>query len=143
MTLSGPPSASRVRMFQLMRYAAVGIATNLAGYLLYLAVTWSGVEPKMAMSVLYLAGATAGFVANRYWTFAHKGSVGMSAVRYAIAHALGYLLNLALLSIFADRMGYPHQWVQAAAVIVVALFLFAVFRIFVFSESQAVDRRGQ
>jgi putative flippase GtrA len=117
---------------QLVRYAVVGIATNLAGYAVYLLVTWAGVEPKLAMSCLYAIGATVSFLGNRTWTFGHRGNVAGAAARFAIAHLLGYLLNLALLVVFVDRLGFPHQLVQAVAVVVVALFLFVLFRVFVF-----------
>jgi len=47
-------------------------------------------------------------------------------------HPIGYLANLALLYVFTDRLGYPHQVVQAAAIFVVAGILFLLFRFFVF-----------
>lgn len=119
-------------MKRLVRYAVVGIATNLAGYAVYLLVTWAGVEPKIAMTCLYAVGAAVSFVGNRNWTFGHRGSITAGAVRFAIAHLLGYLLNLSLLVIFVDRLGLPHQLVQGVAILVVALFLFVLFRAFVF-----------
>jgi putative flippase GtrA len=117
---------------QLVRYAVVGIASNVAGYLAYLLITWLGVGPKLAMSCLYVLGATVSFIGNRRWTFSHEGSISASAVRFAIAHALGYLLNLSILLVFVDHLGFPHQLVQAVAIVVVALFLFVLFRLFVF-----------
>ena len=127
-------------MKQLFRYAAVGAGSNLAGYLAYLGLTWLGVGPKLAMSCLYVLGASVSFAANRAWTFSHAGSVGASAVRFAIAHGLGYLLNLAILVAFVDHLGFPHQAVQAIAIVVVALFLFALFRLFVFPAGAARAR---
>jgi putative flippase GtrA len=117
---------------QLVRYAVVGLASNVSGYLAYLLITWLGVGPKLAMTCLYLLGATVSFVGNRRWTFSHEGSIGASAARFAIAHALGYLLNLSILLAFVDHLGFPHQAVQAVAIVVVALFLFVLFRLFVF-----------
>jgi putative flippase GtrA len=55
-----------------------------------------------------------------------------SGARYLVAHIFGYLVNLLILLTFVDRLGYSHQWVQAAAIIVVATFLFVAFRYFVF-----------
>lgn len=124
-------------MKQLLRYAAVGVGSNVAGYLAYLALTWLGTGPKLAMTCLYVLGASVSFVANRAWTFAHRGSIGASALRFAIAHALGYLLNLSILVVFVDHLGFPHQAVQAVAIVVVALFLFALFRAFVFPARAA------
>lgn len=122
-------------MIQLFRYAILGILSNACGYLIYLIITWLGVEPKKAMTGLYLVGATISFIGNRRWTFSYRGDVTSSLVRYSVVHFLGYILNLILLTIFVDQLGYPHQWVQAAAIFVVALFLFVMFRLFVFPNS--------
>jgi putative flippase GtrA len=119
---------------QLVRYGLVGIAINLLGYLLYLLLTFSGVTPKLAMSLLYFIGAFAGFWGNRRLTFMHQGSLIASGTRYLLAHGLGYLINLAILVTFVDWLGYPHQWVQAIAIFVVAGYLFIAFKIFVFAN---------
>lgn len=119
---------------QLLRYGLVGIAVNLAGYLVYLLITLVGVTPKITVSILYPLGALAGFWGNRQLTFMHRGSLLGSAGRYIVAHCLGYFLNLALLFVFVDRLGFAHQWVQAAAVIIVAGYLFLAFKFYVFSN---------
>ncbi|MGC7405613.1 GtrA family protein [Pandoraea pneumonica] len=120
----------------ILRYAIVGIACNAIGYTAYLVLTWLGVPFKLAMSVLYVLGICISFLGNRNWAFEHRGNVAGTALRFGLAHAAGYLLNLALLTLFVDRLGYPHQWVQAAAIFVVGGFLFVVFKCFVFRHVQ-------
>ena len=127
-------------MLQLIRYGVVGVASNAAIYCLYLLITWLGMEAKLAMTLVYLVGAAIGFFGNRKWTFEHGGAVTGAALRYVLAHTFGYLLNLAILYVFVDRYGYPHQWVQAAAIIVVAGCLFVIFKFLVFRESSSVAR---
>jgi putative flippase GtrA len=117
---------------QLFRYALVGTTINIAGYLVYLLITFLGVTPKIAVTFLYIAGASVGFWGNRKLAFMHQGSLLGSGVRYIIAHIFGYLLNLAILILFVDMLGYAHQWVQAFAVFVVAGYLFLAFKFFVF-----------
>ena len=85
---------------QLLRYALVGIAVNLAGYLVYLLITWLGVSPKITVSLLYPLGALAGYWGNRQLTFRHRGSLLSSGSRYVMAHCVGYLMNLAILFVF-------------------------------------------
>lgn len=121
-------------MQQLIRYGLVGVASNAAIYFVYLLITHLGVEPKTAMTLVYIIGASIGFVGNRKWTFAHRGDSSSAAMRYVLAHLLGYLLNFMILFTFVDRLGYAHQWVQAVAIIIVAGFLFIVFKYFVFRE---------
>ncbi|WP_375227394.1 GtrA family protein [Roseobacter sp. S98] len=117
---------------QLLRYAVVGVASNLAGYLLYLLVTYLWLPPKQAMTLLYAVGATVGYVGNRRLTFSYRDGVAASALRYSIAHLGGYFFNLALLLIFVDRLGYSHQLVQAIAIFLVAPYLFLAFKYYVF-----------
>lgn len=122
---------------QLIRYGLVGIASNLLGYLVYLLITYWGVEPKKTMTLLYVIGASIGFVGNRQWAFAHKGALLSSGVRYFIAHFFGYMINLLILLMFVDRLGYSHQWVQAVAIAIVAGFLFLAFKYFVFPKIES------
>lgn len=119
---------------QLIRFGIVGAVSNAAMYFIYLLITHLGVGPKIAMTLVYVIGASIGFVGNRTWTFTHSGSSIGAALRYALAHFLGYLLNFLILFTFVDQLGYAHQWVQAGAIIIVAGFLFIVFKYFVFHE---------
>ena len=121
-------------MQQLIRYGVVGVVSNAAIYFIYLLITYLGVEPKTAMTLVYIIGASIGFIGNRKWTFAHRGDSYSAALRYVLAHLSGYLLNFLILFTFVDRLGYAHQWVQAVAIIIVAGFLFIVFKYFVFRE---------
>jgi putative flippase GtrA len=122
-------------MRQLIRYGLVGIGSNLTIYGVYLIITQRGVEPKIAMTLTYILGMTMGFIGNRKWTFSHHGNLFLTLTRYLFAHLLGYLLNFSLLFTFVDYLGYPHQWIQAMAIVVVAGFLFIVFKYFVFRKN--------
>lgn len=124
-------------MRQLIRYSLVGVVSNLTIYFVYLLITHLGVEPKTAMTLMYIIGASIGFVGNRKWTFAHRGDPTRAALRYVLAHLFGYLLNFLILFTFVDRLGYAHQWVQAIAIIIVAGFLFIVFKYFVFEKKHS------
>lgn len=117
---------------QLFRYACVGLLSNVAGYLVYLLLTYLDGTPKVTMTLLYGVGATVGFFGNRKITFEHQGGVIGAGVRYVVAHFIGYLLNLGILIVFVDKLGYAHQWVQAIAIFFVAALLFLAFKVFVF-----------
>ena len=127
---------------QLIRYAFVGIMSNSAGYLVYFLFTYLGVTPKITMTLLYSVFAAIGYIGNRKYTFSHKGNLLGSGARYFLAHFSGYFINLALLIIFVDHLGYAHQLVQAIAIFVVAIFLFLAFKYFVFRSMNVsnVDR---
>lgn len=121
-----------------IRYAVVGLATNLAGYMVYLLVTWLGVAPKSAMTVLYLVGASLGYIGNRKWAFRYSGSVLRSSLKYVAFHVGGYALNYLMLYLLADQLGFPHQLVQAVAVVTVAGYLFVAFNLFVFKAGNSM-----
>jgi len=121
---------------QLLRYAIVGILTNATGYGTYLFITWLGVEPKATMSAIYLFAASLGYFGHRQWSFSHQGSIVKSAYKYGLVHFSGYFINFVLLYVFVDLYHYPHQLIQACAVVVVAAYLFIMFRCFVFSNKK-------
>ena len=123
---------------QFVRYGAVGVLTNGVGYVLYLALSWGGVDPKLAMSLLYAVGVVISFLANRSWSFRHDGKLRKSFPRHLIAYAVGYLINLILLWVGVDRLGIPHEVVQALAIVVVAAILFAMLKFWVFRTRKRI-----
>ena len=120
--------------FQLFRYGLIGILVNSIGYLIYILITSFLDYPKLVMSCLYMIGASLGFFLNRSLTFRHEGSISKSTLRYICVQFIGYLLNYSILSVFADYFGFAHQVVQAFSIIIVAITLFLLLRLFVFSS---------
>lgn len=118
---------------QFISYVCIGVLTNVLGYTVYLFLTYLWGAPKLTMTLLYFVGASIGFLANRRFTFRHKGHIGVAGARYLLVQLAGYLLNLVLLLLFVDWLGLAHQLVQAIAVVVVAIFLFFLLRFFVFA----------
>jgi putative flippase GtrA len=123
---------------QFFTYALIGVLTNVLGYAVYLILTNLSGAPKLTMTALYFVGSSIGFLANRRFTFRHDGGIGITVGRYLLVQVAGYLLNLVLLLLFVDWFDFPHQIVQAIAIVVVAIFLFILLRVFVFIPSLAV-----
>jgi len=122
---------------QALRYGVVGLASNLLLYLLYLAFTLTGLEPKTAMTLAYGIGVAQTFLLNRSWTFTHRGRLRDSSIRFLLAYSLGYLLNLGILFALVDGAGLPHQPVQAGAILCVAALLFLLQRYWVFQQPKS------
>ena len=122
---------------QFLRYAFVGVSSNLTLYLAYLGLTAMSVSPRLAMSALYIVGVSITFVVNKKWSFGHDGLSGSAFVRYVVAYVVGYLINLGLLSFGVEQLHLPHQAVQAAAIIIVAICLFLMHKFWVFTPSEA------
>lgn len=125
----------RRSIIQFFRYSLLGITINFFGYLVYLWITYLGVSPKVTMSFSYGIGVMVGFWGIRKYIFAHEGELLEAGFRYLLVHSVGYLINLALLIVMVDIYEFPHQWVQAFAVLIVALFLFVSFKMFVFEKT--------
>lgn len=120
---------------QLVRYGIVGLASNCFGYILYLGITYLGVGPKLAMSLLYCIGVLQTFIFNKKWTFAHNGSDPKIFIRYCISYGLGYIFNFFALLILVDYYGYPHQWVQGIMILSLAIMLFSLQKFWVFRSA--------
>lgn len=134
--------ANRGWRIELFRYAAVGVATNVVAYFCYLILTYVGLPPQGAMTIVYVSCSIIGFLANRRLTFFDQGSMISSGVRYIIAQAVGYAINAVLLFVFVDRLGYSHARIQAGAIVVVAPVLFVAMKFFVFPRAGGGALRG-
>lgn len=119
---------------QLVRYGVIGLASNAIGYVLYLLLTSLGMEPKMAMSLLYGIGVLQTFLFNKRWTFGHQGAHRLVFFRYCIAYGLGYLINLVVLLILVDQHGYQHELVQGVMILLLSLMLFLLQKFWVFQS---------
>ena len=126
----------RSALKQLLRYGVVGLLYNFGAYLVYLLITWLGVDPKVVVGVGYPLGAILSYFANKEWSFSYTERYRSSLVRYLIAHFFGYAINLGLLYFFVDVKGFLHELVQVGAIFSVAIFLFFSFRYFVFPEDK-------
>jgi len=117
---------------QLARWTIVGLATNASLYVVYLLLTGWALTPRIAMTLVYIVGVGLGFVGHRQWSFEHTGPTAGALGRYVVAYIVGYLVNLAGLSVGTDVLGAPHQAVQAFMIIVVAVLMFVIQKYFVF-----------
>jgi putative flippase GtrA len=128
-------SSDPVRV-QFFRYVVVGLASNALLYAVYVGLTHVGIDPKLAMTLLYIAGVAQTFAFNKRWSFRHSGMHGPAFARYCAAYLLGYAVNLLALLILVDRLGYPHQLVQGVLVLALAAMLFMLQKFWVFRDSQ-------
>jgi putative flippase GtrA len=121
---------------QIIRYGVVGVFNNLLGYLIYLLITFYWLDPMVAVSLLYPVGVAIGYFGHSKYAFVYQGKNTRALVRYLTAHLISYGLNLLILYIFWEKLKFPHQIVQAAAIFIVAGVLFLLFRYFVFPHSR-------
>jgi len=125
----------------LFRYSFVGILNNSWGYFLYLFVTWLGMDPRLAVTMLYPVAAVSAYFAHAKYSFNYQTGRTSAKFRFILAQIIGYLVNIIMLSVLVERFEYPHQMVQAAAIFVIAGVLFFLFRFYVFPvvKTKAVE----
>lgn len=120
---------------QIAKYIIVGLLSNAAGYSTYLLLTHFSLPPKTAMTLLYITTAALSFLGNQRITFSYSGKLLGASIRYVTVQATGYLINLAILMVFVDQLGYNHRIVQAIAIFTVACYLYVSLKIFVFRRA--------
>lgn len=119
---------------QAVRFALVGVTSNALGFCWYLLLTWLGMGPKAAMTLLFVIGTLQTFMFNKRWSFEYGGTDRLVLVRYLVAYGLGYMLNLAMLIALVDYGNYPHAPVQATTILVVAAMMFLLQKFWVFAS---------
>lgn len=127
---------------QFLRYVVVGALSNALLYFTYLLLTYIGIGPKLAMSLLYVVGVLQTFVFNRKWSFGFVGAVKPAFVRYTIVYATGYIINFLVLMLLVDLNGFPHQFVMGSMVLFMAVFFFICQKFWVFGVKASVLPRS-
>lgn len=117
---------------QSLRFIAIGLASNIVLYLIYLLLTKIGVDYKIAMTLLYCIGVAQTFFLQKRFTFSHQGLLHYSFVKYLSAYGLGYLINFSALLFFVDYLALPHELVQGLMILIIAMLMFLLLKLWVF-----------
>lgn len=91
------------------------------------------------MSITYVLGVLTAFLLNSYWTFDHKGPGGSALIRYVVVYALGYIFNYLMLTVMVDNLGYPHEFVQAGLILILAMAFFLAQKFWVFDIERSAE----
>lgn len=116
------------------KFAIVGVANNIVGYLIFVILSLSGTSAIPAMVVSYCTGMIISFFGNRSFTFGHQGRNGEAILRFIVANAAGLALNTGILWFFVDKIGFPQIPVQLFAIGCVAVLTFTLMRAWVFQN---------
>ena len=123
---------------QFIRFGTVGLITNMIGYSIFLGLTWTGINPKIVITILFFFNHTFSFFSNKRWVFANKQNQQlnrMTIVRFIATYITGYLINLALLIEGVDHLGYSPQIVQLIAIVLIAIYFFFALKLLVFRQN--------
>lgn len=118
------------------KFGIVGCANNLGWYITYIVLTSLWLPPYATVSILYPLSAITGYVGQSRYAFLDANRSSKAFLRYALAHAAGYLANILLLLRLSGRYGLPHWLVQLIAVGIVGALLYLLMRYYVFPTSE-------
>ncbi len=117
-----------------LRYILVGASVNAAGYSAYLLLTWAGLSPHLAVTVLLPVSLWSAFRLHGSVTFSAQPPSRTAGIRYLAVSLSGYALNLAMLTALVEGAGIPHQVAQLGSIAVVAPAMFLLMQRFVFPD---------
>lgn len=118
----------------LSRYSLSGALNTVAGFGTIFGLTAAGIQPYLANAAGYLVGLLLGFFVSRKFVFRHEGHISTQGVRYLLAFASCYALNVAALH-FALGSGVSEMTAQAISTLLYIGCMFLALRLFVFSEA--------
>ncbi len=117
------------------RYLGSGVVNTIIGFAVIFALLAAGAQPLWANVGGYGAGLALGFLFSRKLVFRSNGHWSGEGVRYLLAFALCFLLNLAVLRVL---LGFSLH-VAAAQVVASAAYtvaMYAMQRVFVFRRKR-------
>ena len=107
-----------IPVIQPLRFGIVGIVNTALGLgAIFAAKSLLGLGDLPANIVGYAVGLLASFTLNRRWTFRHTGSPVPAAVRFSVAFAVSYTLNLVTVLALIEGLQINAYIAQAAGVI--------------------------
>jgi len=115
-------------MRRLGRYAGVGVLATAAHYLVLIASVELAHWPAWVGSgVGALVGAQVAYAGNRWYTFAHRGPLLPSWLRFHATAALGAAVGMAVVAT-GVRLGAHYLAAQVVATLLAMLLTYAVNR---------------
>lgn len=119
------------------RYAISGVANTVVGVSTIYALMWLNVGPYLANFVGYAVGLSFAYFNSRSYVFRFSGDHRSGVVRYLAAFAVCYSINMAVLAVGIESLGWPHWLAQGAGVVTHAGLMFLLSRHLVFVHRSA------
>ena len=134
-------ASANPRARQPLRFAAVGVVnTTVTLAVIYGAKYFLALGDAPANLAGYVIGLLVSFLLNSAWTFAYRGEVIAALVRFCLAFALSYCLNLSVVLFLIQSVQFNDYLSHLAGMPIYTACFFLTCKFFVFRESAA--RRG-
>ncbi len=117
----------------LVRYGAVGLASNIALYVVFVALVWAGLSPVIAAGACYAAGICLNYLLHRRYTFRSTSVHGADAPKYALAMATGFVATLVFIAVLSRWM--RPEIAQILNILLTAGVIYAMLRLLRFGRA--------
>jgi putative flippase GtrA len=126
------------RIVRPLRFGLVGVLNTVVGLaIIFAAKAFLGLGDLAANLLGYGLGLVCSFVLNRSWTFRHEGRAFAALLRFGIAFAVAYGLNLFTVFGLRDAMGVNSYVAQAGGVIPYTISFYLLSAYYVFPARRA------
>ncbi|MDR3442157.1 MAG: GtrA family protein [Legionella sp.] len=125
------PLKNPAKLYPTICYSIVGLSNNLLIYMIYLLMTFEGINPKLTIKILYPIAILTAFISHSKYSFKYQGKLKKVMGRYLSCYFICYCINYTILFIFIDEYKLPHQMVQAFSIFFIGGILFFMLKYFV------------
>lgn len=116
----------------LYRYGAVGIATNLTLYLVFVLFLRLGLAATLAAAICYGLGVTMSYTLNRHWTFSSTVTHRQDIPKFLLAYGIGLVSTLLTITLLI--LWLPPELAQIINIGVTALVIYGSLRLIRFGQ---------
>lgn len=121
----------------LLKFVLIGVLNTAAGYLAYGALLLAGFRYPAALAFSYLIGIIHSYAWNRIWNFRSRSPLGMESVRFVLAYAASFFINLLILTVLVDGLSIQPYIAQAGTIVFTTPVIFMLMRYWVFRKDPA------
>ncbi len=107
----------------LVRYAIVGVFSNVSLYFLFIVLVWVGLNPLLVAGFCYIVGLVQSYFINRMWSFKSESSHKDDLIRFLFSYGVGFVATIVILAILTQWM--RPEVAQILNVIFTALVIYS------------------
>lgn len=120
----------------MLRYAGSGSLNTLSGFAVIFLLMWLGVSPFWANVAGYAVGFILGFVLTKNLVFRSNGHFVAESMRYLIAFAIAFLVNLLVLQLSLNGLALHVLAAQLVAACSYTVLMYLLSRVYVFDVAK-------
>ena len=111
----------------LWRYVVVGILGTLVYYLvLWILVEIAGIQVLIASSAAFILVVFENYGLHYFWTFSSSAHHTKALPKFSMMSLAGFWLNLGIMYLGVEYLGFGYMWVQAVAIALVVAWNFVI-----------------